>query len=196
MRNIVKTGLLSAALLVTAIVNATDKIKVTLEDGSKEVNISVTELTFGETINVIGKNGEEIFSKTVETSDDEYSKSFDFSKFSQGVHYVETITKTEIKVTPFIIVPQQKKVIKGDTKTYAIPTFEYNDGVAVVTVDNKSKQPVTISVSGSGHELDIAKDDTEESITKFYNFSSVSGGDYYILVTVGDRSFSHKIELL
>ena len=195
MKNIVKTGLLGVALLATTLVNAAEKIKVTLEDSSKEVNISITNLTLGETINVLDRSGEKIFSETVETTK-EYIKSFDFSKFSQGVHYIETITNKEIKVTPFIINPELKKVIKGDTKTYAIPVFDFIDGIATINVENESKQPVTISVSGSGQELDVTKDNTSESITKSYDFSSVSGGDYYVLITVGDRYFSHKIELL
>ena len=195
MKNILRTGLLGVALLVTTISNAADKINVTLENSTKEVNISISELVLGERINVLDRNGNEIFSETVKTTN-EYTKLIDFSKFEQGVHYVETITDTEIKVTPFIIVPQQKKVIKGKTKTYAVPVFKFENNIATVKVNNTGKQPVTISVSGSGRELDVTKDNTAETIEKSYSFSSVSGGDYYVLITVGNRYFSHKVELL
>ncbi|WP_010177446.1 hypothetical protein [Aquimarina agarilytica] len=193
MKKILKLGLLSVALLTTVVVNASNKVKVEVL-ASNELSITMSEVIEGEVLSVSDKKGEVVFSEILSASSS-YTKTLDFSKLTQGVYYVKAETAKAIKVTPFIIVPDQVKIVKGATKTYNTPVFETENDIIKLDIDNKDQHEVSITVYAKNSSIPLEEVRLNApKITKNYNFKSLPVSEYKIIVYQGDYSYVKTIK--
>ncbi len=193
MKKLLKLGLLSVALIAAVVVNASNKVKVEVLT-SNELSITMSEVIEGEVISVSDEEGEVVFSEILSASRS-YTKTLDFSKLKQGVYYVKTETGEAIKVTPFIIVPDQGKTIKGATKTYNAPVFNIENGVVKLSIDNEDQHNVSITVYAKNSSIPLEEVRLNESkIVKNYNFESLAISEYKIVIYQGDYSYVKTIK--
>lgn len=193
MKELLKKGLLSVALLATVVASASELNNVKVSN-SKKLDISLSKVVKGEILSITNKKGATIYSETLSKAD-LFTKSIDFSKFTQGVYYVTSTAGLVTKVTPFIIVPSQSKVVRGETKIYSKPVITFDGNIAKIVVENEGNNPVTITVYGGGNNLDVTVENTEPLILKRYDFSSLKGGEYTITVKEGDKIYREEIKL-
>ncbi len=193
MKKLLKLGLLSVALVATVAANASNKVKVEVL-ASNELSITMSEVVEGEVLSISDKKGKLVFSEILSATTS-YTKTLDFSKLTQGVYYVKAETGNSIKVTPFIIVPDQVKIIKGETKTYNAPVYEIENGIAKLNIDNKDQHDVSITVyaKNSSIPLEEVRLNTPK-ITKTYNFESLPISEYKIVIYQGDYSYIKTVK--
>ncbi|WP_010177444.1 T9SS type A sorting domain-containing protein [Aquimarina agarilytica] len=193
MKKLLKLGLLSVALASSVIANASNKVKVEVL-ASNELSITMSEVVEGEVLSITNKKGKLVFSEILSATSS-YTKTLDFSKLTQGVYYVKAETESAVKVTPFIIVPDQVKIIKGATKTYNAPVFKVENGIAEVSIDNKDLHDVSITVyaKNSSIPLEEVRLNTPK-ITKTYNFESLPVSEYKIVIYQGDYSYVKTVK--
>ncbi|WP_010521904.1 T9SS type A sorting domain-containing protein [Aquimarina agarivorans] len=193
MKKLLKLGLLSVALMTTGIMSASKKVKVEVLS-SNELSITMSEVVEGEVLSISDKKGELVFSEILSATSS-YNKTLDFSKLTQGVYYVKAATDEAIKVTPFIIVPDQVKIIKGETKTYHTPVFDVKNGLVEVNINNEDEHEVSITVyaNNSSIPMEDIKVSTP-SISKTYNFASLPISEYKIVIYQGDYSYVKKVK--
>lgn len=194
MKKILNIGLLSVALIASIVANASNKINVTVTP-SKQLSISLTEVSQGEILSVSDRNKEIVFSEVLDLADS-FTKNLDFSTLKQGVYYVELKTEKTVKVTPFIVVPSKAIITKGKTVTYNTPKFTLENGVVTITLDNVSKNPVSIIsyAEGKGIPLDKVTYANEAKIEKKYNLELMPYSVYNFYVSQGNYNYSETIK--
>ena len=193
MNKLIKTGLLSAALLASVVANAS-KIITTASSKSKVVYIGLTNISQGEVLSIKDTEGVQLYSVSLDKSD-AFSKKFDFSSIPSGVYFIETKEAKEITVTPLIVTPEKVSVITKTSKRFRAPSITVDDNVARVLVRNFNEVPVSISIYDEEGNV-LKKDDSENLlIYNAYNFANLPEGNYTFFVTQGDYNFTEIVKL-
>lgn len=193
MNKLIKTGLLSAALLASVVANAS-KIITTASSKSKVVYIGLTNISQGEVLSIKDTEGVQLYSVSLDKSDT-FNKKFDFSSIPSGVYFIETKEAKEITVTPLIVTPEKVSVITKTSKRFRAPSITVDDNVARVLVRNFNEVPVSISIYDEEGNV-LKKDDSENLlIYNAYNFANLPEGNYTFFVTQGDYNFTEIVKL-
>jgi len=193
MKKLIKTGLLSVALVASLVANAS-KIVTTASSKSKVVYIGLTNISQGEVLSIKDADGVKLYSESLGKTK-AFNKKFDFSSIPNGIYFIETKEAKEITVTPVIVSEDKVAIIKESTKRFRAPSITLNDNVARVLVRNFSEAPVSIYIyDDAGNEL---KTDKSENLLIYnaYNFSDLSAGTYTISVTQGEYNFTETIKI-
>ena len=193
MKKILKSGLLSVALLATLGANAADEVKVIA--AAKKVNVSLTKVNKGEKFSILDRNGVSLYSEILK-KEKNYEKTFDFSNLPEGVYFLESKESEKINVTPVIITEKEISVIPEGSKIYKAPTFTFDKGIARVTIDNKVEAEVAMYVYDStGIELMATETAKNIVIIRAFDFKELPSGTYTIVVQEDDYTFTETIDL-
>lgn len=193
MKKLIKTGLLSVALVASLVANAS-KIVTTASSKSKVVYIGLTNISQGEVLSIKDAYGVKLYSKSL-GSTKAFNKKFDFSSTPNGIYFIETKEAKEITVTPVIVSEDKIAIIKESSKRFRAPNITLNDNVARVLVRNFNEVPVSINIyDDAGNAL---KEDKTENLLIYnaYNFSDLPTGTYTISVTQGEYNFTETIKI-
>lgn len=193
MNKLIKTGLLSVALLGSLVANAS-KIVTTASSKSKVVYIGLTNISQGEVLSIKDTDGVQLYSVSLEKSDS-FNKKFDFSTLPTGVYFIETKEVKEITVTPIVVSEEKVAIITDSGQRFRAPSITLSENIAKILVRNFNEVPVSINIYDElGNKL---KEDKSESLLIYnaYNFSSLSKGTYTISVTQGDYNFTETVKL-
>lgn len=195
MKNILKKGLLSVALIGSIAANASEKIKVKVAETSKMLAIELTNVKEGETISIKDLNGAALFSENLKEAN-EYTKVFSLSTLPEGLYFVESEESSKIVVTPVIISKDGVALVANATETYLAPEISIEGDVLKVMVRNYPKVPVSISIySDSGSLLTIAEDNTNTLVFGSYKITDIKTEKLTVSVSEGDHSFIKEIKL-
>ena len=195
MKNIIKKGLLGAALIGSIIANASEKIKVKVTGTSKMLAIELVNVEQGETVSIKDLNGETLFSENLQEAK-EYTKIFSLSTLPEGFYFIESEESSKIVVTPLIINENGVALVENATETYLAPEISIEANVLKVMVRNYPKVPVTISIyNESGSLLTIAEDNTNTLVFGSYTITDLKTEKLTVSVSEGDHSFIKEIKL-
>ncbi len=185
MKKFINAGLLSIALLASLVANASKKVNVTVSS-SKQLSISLTEVSQGEVLSISNKNNEVIFSDILNVADS-FTENIDFSNFKQGVYYIQLKTENTIKVTPIIVSTKLSKIIEGETKIYNTPKVSIVNEMLNITLNNEGNNEVSIIIyeKGSSNALEEIKTSKTE-INKIYQSGLMPNTDYEVYISQGD----------
>jgi len=193
MKKLIKTGLLSVALVASLVANAS-KIVTTASSKSKVVYIGLTNISQGEVLSIKDADGVKLYSESLGKTK-AFNKKFDFSSIPNGIYFIETKEAKEITVTPVIVSEDKVAIIKESSKRFRAPNITLNDNVARVLVRNFNEVPVSINIyDDAGNAL---KEDNTENLLIYnaYNFSDLPAGTYTISVTQGEYNFTETIKI-
>ncbi len=193
MKNLIKTGLLSVALLTSLVANAS-KIITTASAKDKVVYIGLTNISKGEIISIKDTDGVRLYSEVLE-QDESFNKKFDFSTTPSGIYFIETKEAKEITVTPVIVSEDKVSIITDSSKRFRAPSVKLEGTIARVLVRNFNEVPVEINIYDTNGET--LKTETRNNLLIYnaYNFSDLKEGTYTISVTQGDYNFTETIKL-
>jgi len=189
----IKTGLLSVALLATAVANAS-KIVTIKNTENKTVRIELSAITEGETISVIDANGVNLYSEDLQEKDS-YAKKFDFSTLPTGVYFIETKETKQIAITPVVVNEDKINILTEATKRFKAPEVKVEENTARILVKNFNEAAVSISIYDINGNLIKNESSKNLLIYQAYNFDNLEKGTYTISVTQGEYSFTEKVEL-
>lgn len=193
MNKLIKTGLLSVALLGSLVANAS-KIVTTASSKSKVVYIGLTNISQGEVLSIKDTDGVQLYSVSLDKSE-AFNKKFDFSTIPSGVYFIETKEAKEITVTPLIVSEDKVAIITDSSKRFRAPSITLDGKVARILVRNFNEVPVSITIyDEAGNKL---KEDKSLNLLVYnaYNFSDLPEGAYTISVTQGDYNFTETVKL-
>ena len=196
MKKLIKSGLLSAALLATVVVNASEKLNVKVSlNTSKLLSISLTEVTSGEYIKIKDYNGQVLFSEQLKKSDN-YRKLLSFSALPEGLYFIESKEETKIQVTPVLVSPDRVTLVDSSVKTYLAPEITFSGDDMMVLVRNYNNSPVSITVyNESGTLLSETENNTNTLVFKHFNTEELPTQKIIVSVSEGDYNFVKEIKL-
>ena len=196
MKKLIKSGLLSVALLATVIVNASEKLNVEVASNtSKLLSISLTEVTSGEYIKIKDYSGQVLFSEQLKKSDN-YTKILSFSVLPEGLYFIESKEETKIQVTPVLVSSDRVTLVDSSVKTYLAPEITFTDGEMMILVRNYNNSPVSITVyNESGTLLSETENNSNTLVFKHFNTQDLPTQKIIISVSEGEYSFIKEIKL-
>jgi len=196
MRKVIKLGLLSAALLATVVVNASEKLSVKVASNSaKMLSISLTEVTSGEVIHIKDFKGEVLFSEKLKKSA-AYTKVFSFSTLPQGLYFVESRDEEKVQVTPVVVSENSVALVEESVKTYLAPEITINGDIMKVLIRNYNNADVSIAVYDElGVLLKETKGNKNTLVFGHYDIKKLTSENITISVTEGDYNFTKEIKL-
>jgi len=185
--------LLSVALLATVVANAS-KIVTVSSPGAKVVNITLADVSQGETLSIIDTNGKKLLNETLNQADS-FVKTINFSPLKDGIYFLETRKEKEVNVTPIVINSSSVNVMSNITKTYSAPKITTEGTIARILVKNFDKSAVTVSIfdEQSGQEIKL-EDSTDLLIYRSFDFERLGSGTYTISVTQNDYNFTEVVK--
>jgi len=193
MNRIIKTGLLSVALLAAVVVQASNKIIVKASE-SKKVEISLSEVASVETLIIKDVQNVILFKENIAVGET-LEKTFDFSTIPTGLYFIEVREEKRIEVTPVLITEASATIVPNSSKKYKAPSITLSDKVAKIFVNNFNEDVVRlILVSESGEEL-FTKETKELVSYSALNFSALDEGDYTLYTTIDGHSFEDTITI-
>ncbi len=193
MNKLIKTGLLSVALLASLVANAS-KIITTASSKGKVVYIGLTNISEGEVISIIDTDGVRLYSESLDQSLS-FNKKFDFSTTPNGIYFIETKEAKEITVTPVIVSEDKVAVVTESSKRFRAPKVKIDGDIARVLVRNFNESPVSITIYDA--DGNVLKTESSESLLIYnaYNFTNLKEGTYTVSVSQGDYNFTETIKL-
>ena len=198
MKKVIKLGLLSVALLSTVVINASEKLKVTVASNkAKMLAISLTEVSQGEIIHIKDFKGEVLFSEKLKKSET-YTKVFSFSTLPFGLYFVESRDNEKVQVSPVVVNKDGVALVDKAMKTYLTPKVSVKGDILNVSIRNYNKVNVAISIyDNAGTLLNKTKGNTNTLVFGNYNISELKSETekLTISVTTGDYNFIEEIEL-
>ncbi len=195
MKKLVKTGLLSVALLAAVVVNAAEKMNVKVL-GSKALNVSLSGVAKGESLSIVDKSGITLFSEMLDQAD-VFEKTFDLTYLPEGVYFLESNEDKRINVSPILIANNKVSLINGGAKVYNEPRVVVENEITKVILDNSSKADVVIIVKDAD-DVELLRSEvlSVENIYKKFDFSALpKGTSYTITVKEDDYYFIKEINL-
>ena len=196
MKKVIKLGLLSAALLATVVVNASEKLNVKVASkSSKMLSISLTEVEKGEVIYIKDFAGEILFSeKLAKTAS--YTKVFSFSTLPEGLYFIESKTEEKIQSTPVLVNADSVNLVDASAKTYTAPQVSFNGDVMKVLVRNYNNAPVSIAIYDElGTLISKSTNNTNTLVFGHYNIAKLGSENITVSVTEGDYNFVKEVKL-
>jgi len=173
MIKLVKTELLSVALLATVVAKA-------------------SKIAQGETLSVIDTNGEVLLAETLKKSES-YIKTINFSPLDEGVYFLETRKEKEVNVTPIFVKNSSVSIAPNLTKTYKAPKITLNGTLANILVKNFDKSFVKISVYDKDSKEIVLESNKNLLIYRSFDFEILGPGTYTISVTQNDYNFTKEV---
>lgn len=195
MKNLLKTGLFSVALLATIIVKASEKVNVKVAPTSKMLALELTKVIEGESIIIRDINKEVLFFEQLGKAE-KYSKVFSFKELPNGLYFIENRDLTKIEVTPIIINDEGVAVVENAVKTYLAPKVSLEEGILKVNVRNYLKVPVTIAIYDEfGALLSLKENNTNTLVFGAYETSNLKSEKLTVSISEGDQSFIDLVKL-
>lgn len=193
MNRLIKTGLLSVALLAAVVVQASNKIVVKAAE-SKKVEISLSEVVSAETLIIKDVQNIILFSEEV-AKGQSFEKTFDFSTIPAGLYFIEVKEAKKVEVTPILITETSAAIVPNSSKKYKSPNISLDDKLAKVFVNNFNEDKVSlVLVNESGQEL-YTKETKELVSYSALNFEALPSGDYTLYTRIGDYGFEDTITI-
>lgn len=195
MKNVLKKGLLSVALLTAVVVNASEKVNVKVAKASKMLAIELTKVAQGETLTIKDLRGEILFSEKLNKSD-KFSKIFSLSTLPEGLYFVESKETSKVVVTPIIINNEGVALVENAAKTYLAPTIKLEGDILNVKVRNYTNAPVNITIyNEKGLLLTKTKNNTNTLVFGSFNIEELEEKNLTVSVSEGDYNFIEKVKL-
>ncbi len=193
MRNVIRKGLLSVALLTAVVAQATNKIAVK-NSADKKVEISMTSVDGGEQLSIVDTKDEVLFRENL-TKGNWLHKTFDFSGAPEGIYFIESKEAGKIEVTPVIVAEDKVTVLEDSKKVFKAPTVTLSDKVAKVLINNFTKSEVKLSIIDAAG-VEMYNTHNEDLVTySAFNLDNLPTGEYTIVTKIADYSFEDTITL-
>ena len=194
MIKVAKTLVLGVALFSSLVASASKKLNVKMEEGNSALVVSLEGVVSGETLALVDSKGETLYSEVL-SEVEEFSKSFNIKDLKQGVYTIKSITENTIKITPFIVVPQMNKVVKGESEIFIKPTITSEGDDLIVEVDNFHNKKVGIFIYELNDTRTVGEVEnlTGLTVVKRFNKALISKTEFNVVVTIGSESFEQKV---
>ncbi len=191
MKNVIKKGLLSVALLTAIAAQATNKIIVKTSN-NKKVEIAMTSVIEGEVLSIVDTKDEVLYSEVLKEGN-WLHKTLDFSGVPQGIYFVESKDTNKIEITPVVVAENNVTILKAAKKVFKAPSISLNDKIAKVLINNFTKSEVALSIFDS-KGIEIYNTHNHEILTySAFDLHNLPAGDYVITTTIDGYTFDEKI---
>lgn len=143
------------------------------------------------TIKVISKKGENVCSRNFE-NENSFEQEYSLKDFEQGTYFLQIEDESKIMTQPFIITSDDVDV-DNNLKSLAFkPQIGFDSETNLFAVDwlktDKSKYILTIEDEKS-NQFFVDNLTNEQVIHKYYDFSKLPSGRYYI--TIKDKKYTY-----
>jgi hypothetical protein len=142
-------------------------------------------------ITVTDDKGEMLYSKgNIEPSDD-FRSEFDFHELENGKYKVTAVGKDITTERLFRMTDKGIKI--GKEKTYLKPYFGYKDGILKYTFLNFQKENLIVNLLNKNQLLYDKEIGYNFIVSEGLDLSNLENGTYEVVLSVGDKEYSYKI---
>lgn len=181
--------LLSIFSIVLALnISASPIVPVKLSADDYTVRIDLEELSkHGANVTITDENGFQLVSTNIKANT--HSKTFDFSKVSEGHYTLRIENDSKIVEQIVTITNHEAHITKAVVETYKpfVTTAEEEINVNLLSLGHSAAINITDS---RGNEIYAESFNDVTSITKRYKTSNLSKGDYIITIFVNGKIFN------
>ena len=143
-------------------------------------------------ITVTDDKGEVLYSKgNIEPSDD-FRSEFDFHELENGKYKVTAVGEDITTERLFRITDKGIKI--GKEKTYLKPYFGYKDGILKYTFLNFQKENLTVNLLNKNQLLYDKEIGYNFIVSEGLDLSNLENGTYEVVLSVGNKEYSYKID--
>jgi len=142
-------------------------------------------------ITVTDDKGEMLYSKgNIEPCDD-FRSEFDFHELENGKYKVTAVGKDITTERLFRMTDKGIKI--GKEKTYLKPYFGYKDGILKYTFLNFQKENLIVNLLNKNQLLYDKEIGYNFIVSEGLDLSNLENGTYEVVLSVGDKEYSYKI---
>ena len=143
-------------------------------------------------ITVTDDKGEVLYSKgNIEPSDD-FRSEFDFHELENGKYKVTAVGEDITTERLFRMTDKGIKI--GKEKTYLKPYFGYKDGILKYTFLNFQKENLTVNLLNKNQLLYDKEIGYNFIVSEGLDLSNLENGTYEVVLSVGNKEYSYKID--
>jgi len=143
---------------------------------------------------ILDNQGIVLYSETIKRNGT-YLKQFDFTALNTGSYTIELEKDFEIIVTPFIIQSNTVLFLESKETTIFKPVVRVEDNRLLISHMSLNAQPLKIELFYKGESVYKGELKGDKVLKQVYILSAQEKGDYYLLMSSGERFFNRTFEL-
>lgn len=196
MKKVLNTVLMFCLILVMAtnVTNASTDI-------NKRAMIVIENVKDGQTLTLVSDHGEILYKEEI-TQTGKYVKNFDLASLPKGKYQFELEKDFEIVVIPVTVMNDQVLLETDKETTIYKPAIRVKDDVVYVSKLSLDHEPMTVKLyyedSMQTNNFDLIfteKLSNEDVLDRAYKLSKKEKGNYRIVISSGDRTFTKNIKI-
>lgn len=168
---------------------------------TKRAKIVFEHVEAGQTLTLVSDLGQVLFKEKISESG-KYVKFLDLSPLPNGSYRIELDKTTELTIIPVIVDNNTTEINYDAAYVYNKPVINVINNTVYVSKISSQQEPVTVkfyydsAYSQSGEKLIFNESIGEEyKIERAYKLSENEKGNYRVVVSSGDRTFSENIKI-
>ncbi len=194
-KTISKVTMLLAFVAFANTLMATGNLKVNILPINSEtavVAISNAEVSNFQ-ISIANNKGEVVYYKETESASNDYRKVYDFSDLENGDYKLSVNVDKMTTEREFSI--KNHNIAVGNEKSHIEPFFAYEDGILKLSFLNFSEEKLNLNFYNENELVYTKEIGNDFSVQEGFNLSRLDKGDYSVVLSTNDKSYTYNVEV-
>ena len=144
-------------------------------------------------ISIANNKGEVVYYKETDSASNDYRKIFDFSELENGDYKLSVTVDAATTEREFSI--KNQNITVGKEKNSIEPFFAYKDGILKLSYLNFSEEKLNLNFYNENELVYTKAIGDEFSVQEGFNLSKLDKGDYSIVLSTNDKSYTYNVEV-
>ena len=195
MNTISKVTMLFAFVAFANTLMATGNLKVNIVPMTAEkavVEISSAAASNFQ-ISISNNQGEVVYYNETDEESSDYRKVFDFSDLDNGKYKLSVTIENQTTERLFSI--NNKNLAVGMEKNSMKPFFSYKDDILKLSYLNFSEKSMNLDLYNGNDLVYSHKIDNQFAVNKGFNLSKLEKGNYSVVLSADDKTYSYHVNV-
>jgi hypothetical protein len=144
-------------------------------------------------ISIANNKGEVVYYKETDSQSIDYRKIFDFSNLENGDYKLSVNVDKMTTEREFSI--KNHNIAVGNEKSHIEPFFAYKDGILKLSYLNFSEEKLNLNFYNENELVYTKAIGDEFSVQEGFNLSKLDKGDYSVVLSTNDKSYTYNVEV-
>lgn len=183
-------------VMFTTIESYSNSFTLKTNDQTKNVTtVSIDSVHEDSQFLIKDSNGLILYSEQIEEAGT-YSKKFDLTNLPDAKYYFELDKQDEVRIVPFSVIANNAEILQAEEYSIIKPEVTSRNDYVYITKDSLNIQSMRIDVLYEGYDLAYTeKIKNVQSLNRVYDFSNSEKGNYLIVFSTQDRTFTNSINI-
>lgn len=144
-------------------------------------------------ISIANNKGEVVYYKETDSESIDYRKIFDFSELENGDY--KLLVTVDVATTEREFSIQNHSIAVGKEKSHIEPFFAYKDGILKLSYLNFSEEKLNLNFYNENELVYTKAIGDGFSVQEGFNLSRLDKGDYSVVLSTNDKSYTYHVEV-